>query len=74
MADEYPKGKHGMPGMDKAQRVADSKTWAVDVADITRGKFMHPDDMSGPVVGNPYDMDELGEEREHVTWPGGKKK
>jgi hypothetical protein len=69
---EYPKGNK-MPGMDNAQKVADSKTWRVGVEDITSGVFKHPDEGSGPVVGNPYDGDDLGEAREMITWRGGKK-
>lgn len=68
VSGEFPKGKGTMPGMDNAQKKADSKTFAVTVEDITRGVFRGCEDLSGPVVGNKWDADPLGEEAENITW------
>ena len=61
-------------GMDNAQRDADSKAWKVDPAMFFGGVFEPPTRHSGPVVGNPYDADPMGEEREMITYPAGTKK
>jgi hypothetical protein len=62
------------PGMDNAQRDADKGSWEVPVEMLTKGRFVPLGDMSGPVVGSPYDVDPLGEDRERITFMGKGKK
>jgi hypothetical protein len=59
------------PGMNNPQRDADSKAWKVEPAMFFGGVFEEPTKYSGPVVGNPYDADMMGETREMITYPAG---
>lgn len=72
-ATVFDKDYKQQPGMDNAQRDADSKTFAVPVEMLTSGKFMELGEMSGPQVGNAYDADALGEERAKITYERGGK-
>lgn len=61
------------PGMNNPQRDADSKSWKIEPEMFFGGVFSDPTMHSGPVVGNPYDADIMGEEREMITYPAGAK-
>lgn len=63
---------NNQPGMNDAQKVADSKTYGT-TWDMNGGggSFKALGDMSGPQVGNPYDGDAMGENRSMITYPGG---
>lgn len=56
------------PGVNDSQRHADAFSWEVPVQMLTKGMAMDLGDMSGPMVGPPYDGDAMGEQRMKMTW------
>jgi len=56
-------GKTREPGMDESQAQMDREGFTTSVEMITGGVKKMVGDMSGPEVGNQYDLDPLGEER-----------
>ena len=69
----YLKDHNLTPGMDDAQAREDATGYTTTVEMLTGGVSEQWDVGGGPVVGLAYDQDELGEDREMVTWIGGKK-
>lgn len=63
---------NNQPGMNDAQKVADSKTFGTTFEmQAGGGVFKELGAMSGPQVGNPYDGDAMGENRSMITYPSG---
>jgi hypothetical protein len=59
------------PGIDDAQRKADSKVWKVDMEFLTGAKFYDLGHFSGPQVGPGADGDAMGEEsHQKITYEG----
>jgi len=65
---------NAQPGMNDAQRNADSVTWKVGVENLTGGVMKDLGDMSGPQVGPAYDSTAMGEDRGKITYMSGKGK
>ena len=63
---------NNQPGMNDAQKVADSKTFGTTFEmQAGGGVFEALGTYSGPQVGNSYDGTAMGEERSMITYPGG---
>ena len=72
--DPSDNGQMIQPGMDTPIRNRDSGTWPVESDLFFSGRFVELGTNSGPEVGNPYDVDEMGEERAMITYlPNAKK-
>ena len=65
MWDEDPNGH-------QAQAQADRKGWKTTTTMVTGGEQQDALALAGPEVGNPYDEDEMGENRGRVTYRGKK--
>ena len=63
--------KRMTPGMDDGQAHRDRGGWTIPVEALTGPMPYDWDDGGGPVVGNPYDGDAMGEEYHPVTYTGG---
>ena len=73
-ADVFGEDYNEQPGNDYEQRNKDSVRWEVEPDMLLKGVLRPLGYCSGPQVGNPYDADALGEQREFMTYPnaGGK--
>jgi len=61
------------PGMNPGQMESDRKKgWHTTPNMLTEGEHHDLFDGGGPEVGNPYDIDPMGEEYHDVTFVGGK--
>lgn len=72
MAEMSEKGIVSSPGMDDPQAQSDRMGWTIP-SGMPTGNSDRMDAMmgGGPVVGNQYDTDPLGEEYGAVTYPSG---
>lgn len=58
------------PGMNDEQAQADRHGWRTTVGMVTgQGELEGALECGGPEVGNPYDVDPLGEDYKPVTYP-----
>ena len=56
------------PGMDEGQAQKDRGGFRTEVEYLTGGTSYDADEGGGPEVGNPYDVDPMGEEYHGVTY------